>query len=315
MRPSLASWQGCRKGDVRGITPPMGFARFRTEVHARLRMRFLAVASASVALVLVVTAGVARPAAQAGVPETARSGYDTVLDTYVRDGLVYYRALKSDRRKLDGFVTALGTAAIATAPKPDQMAFWLNAYNALVLRSVIDQYPIPVRSKEYPARSIRQIPGVFERTPHRVAGRTLTLDQIEQTVLTTFNEPRLFLALGRGAVGSGRLRSEPYTGADLERQLADIAAECVHRSTCIDLDRGANAVRASSVFSWRERDFTAAYADKADPKFASRSPIERAVLGFIAPKLLTTEEQFLERNEFTLRFQPFDWTLNDLTGR
>ena len=63
------------------------------------------------------------------------------------------------------------------------MAFWLNAYNALVLKTVVDHYPIPQRSSEYPARSIRQIPGAFERTAHRVAGRTVTLDQIEQTIL------------------------------------------------------------------------------------------------------------------------------------
>ena len=155
---------------------------------------------------------------------------------------------------------------------------------------------------------------MFERTPRRVAGRTLTLDQIEQNVLPAFNDPRVFFALGRGAVGSGRLRSEPYSGAELERQLSEIAAECVHRATCIDIDRGGNMVRASSVFSWRERDFVTGYAEKADPRFASRSPIERAVIGFIAPKLLLTEEQFMERNEFQLRFLPFDWTLNDLTG-
>lgn len=296
-------------------------ARSALVVGIRRQTRWAA-CSALVAAIVVASAGSplgparGRLQAQAALPDAARSGYDTVLDTYVRDGLVYYRALKSDRRKLDGFVSALATATPPdSAAREEQMAFWLNAYNALVLRSVIDQYPIAFRSKEYPPHSIRQIPGVFERTPHRVAGRTLTLDQIEQTVLTTFAEPRLFLALGRGAVGSGRLRSEPYAAADLERQLAEIAAECVHRSTCIDLDRGANAVRASSVFSWRERDFTAAYTAKADPKFATRSPIERAVLGFIAPKLLTTEEQFLDRNEFQLRFQPFDWTLNDLTGR
>ena len=52
-----------------------------------------------------------------------------------------------------------------------------------------------------------------------MAGRTLTLDQIEQTILPTFADPRLFFALGRGAVGGGRLRSEAFTAAALERQL------------------------------------------------------------------------------------------------
>jgi hypothetical protein len=233
----------------------------------------------------------------------------------VRDGLVYYRALRQDRARLDAFVRSVATTPIESAPRNDQIAFWLNAYNALVLRTVIDHYPIPLRSREYPAYSIRQIPGAFERTSRRVAGKTMTLDQIEQTVLPGFSDPRLFLALGRGALGSGRLRSEAYTGADLERQLSDVAAECIRRSQCMQVDRAANTVKVSSIFSWRERDFTAAYDDSPDPKFAARSPMERAVLAFVKPRLLTTEVEFLERNEFRVSFVPFDWSLNDLTGR
>ena len=94
----------------------------------------------------------------------------------------------------------------------------------------------------------------------------MTLDQIEQTVLPGFNDPRLFLALGRGALGSGRLRSEAFTGSDLERQLSDVAAECISRSQCIQVDRGANTVKVSSIFSWRERDFTGAYGDSGRPE-------------------------------------------------
>ena len=71
----------------------------------------------------------------------------------------------------------------------------------------------------YPAKSIRQIPGAFERLTHRVAGRTLTLDQIEQTVLSGFGDPRVYLALGRGTEGGGRLRSEVFTDEKLEAQL------------------------------------------------------------------------------------------------
>ena len=89
-----------------------------------------------------------------------------------------------------------------------------------MLRTVIDHYPIPARSPQYPARSIRQIPGAFERLTHRVAGRTLTLDQIEREVLPEFHDPRVFFALGRGAVGSGRLRSEAFVPVRLEEQLA-----------------------------------------------------------------------------------------------
>jgi Protein of unknown function, DUF547 len=258
----------------------------------------------------------AAPVAQEqGVDAARRKAFDTILDLNVRDGLVYYRALKAARGGLDGFVNALATVAVDKLPKDEQLAFWLNAYNALVLRTVIDHYPIHGRATDYPAGSIRQIPGAFERLTHRVGGRTLTLDQIEQTILPSFSDPRVYLALGRGAVSSGRLRSEAFTAAQLERQLAEVANECLTRPECVQFDRDGGRMSVNAIFSWREREFTAAYADKAPAAFASRSPIERAIVAFVQPRLLTTEKDFLMKNMFEMVYKKFDWSLNDLTGR
>src|SRR5216684_5225052 len=121
---------------------------------------------------------VATPRAQESLADAARrKSFDQLLDLYVRNGDVYYRALKAERAKLDGYVNLIASASIEKLSREEQMAFWLNAYNAIVLRPVIDHYPIQGRSPDYPQKSIRQIPGVFERLAHRVAGRTLTLDQ------------------------------------------------------------------------------------------------------------------------------------------
>ena len=81
------------------------------------------------------------------------------------------------------------------------------------------------------------------------------------------------------------------------------------------LDREGGKLHASSIFSWREKEFTAAYADKAPAAFANRSPIERAIVAYILPKLLPSEKEYLEKNSFQVAYDPFDWTLNDLTGR
>lgn len=266
-----------------------------------------------VVLALSVCGGALR--AQDADADTRRQRFDAILDANVRDGFVYYRALKSDRARLDGYIASLGSVRLDTASPQEQVAFWLNGYNALVLRTVIDHYPITPSAKEYPANSVRQIPGAFERTPHRLAGRTLTLDQIEQTVLPGFHDPRVFFALGRGAVGSGRLRSEAYTPETLDQQLAGTAAECASRAQCVAVDVASNVMKVSSIFSWRREQFVAAYADRAKTGFAERSPIERAVLAFIDPRMLSAERDFLARNTFRVEYQPFDWTLNDLTGR
>jgi hypothetical protein len=267
-------------------------------------------------LLSVVLAGCAAAWLQAQGPSAATGGtYDQVLDTYVRDGYVYYRALKLERSRFDGYIASLASVSIDSAPRNEQLAFWINAYNAFVLRTVIDHYPIAMRTNEYPPHSIRQIPGAFERLPHRAAGRTVTLDQIEQAILSGFADPRVYFALGRGAIDGGRLRSEAYVAARIDTQLADIAAECASRPQCVQLDAAANTLNISPVFSWHEKAFVAAYAARAPAAFASRSPLERAVLDFIEPRLLTTERDVLAKNTFQVAFKPFDWSLNDLTGR
>ena len=270
----------------------------------------------AIALCLVLSCAMIPSAAQDNPPAGAKpSALDEILDVYVRDGLVYYRALKLERKRLDGYVTSLADTAIDSRSREERLAFWLNAYNALVLKTVIDHYPIPRQTKDYPDRSIRQIPGAFERVQHRVGGRMLTLDGIEQTILAAFRDPRVYLAIGRGAMGSGRLRSEAFAPALLETQLSEVAAECVNRAECMEIDHVNNRVAISSIFSWRSPDFVGAYAGDGGGAFGARSPIERATLAFVQPRLLATEKAFLTQNEFQVVFKPFDWSLNDLTGR
>lgn len=263
---------------------------------------------------------VAAPAAQV-VPSTVHPLHrplDRLLDTYVRDGFVYYNALRIERSPLDAYVGSLNSAAasaLASGSPDDQKAFWINAYNALVLRTVIDHFPIRGRSTEFPAQSIRQIPGAFEAARHRVAGRAVSLDLIEQEILAPLGDPRVFFALGRGAQGGGRLRSEALDGPTLESALAAVAEESAMRNKIISIDRLGGTVSVSPIFSWREQVFVDAYAAKASPVYSQRSPLERAVIALIEPHVPTPEKLFLQQNTFKMQFHDFDWRLNDLSSR
>ena len=241
---------------------------------------------------------------------------DQILDVNVRDGLVYYRALRSDRGRLDRYVASLNVpeATYRAWPRERQMAFWINAYNALVLRTIVDHYPIKGSGKNYPAGSIRQIPGAFEQIKHRAAGRTVTLDEIEKTILPEFQEPRVYLALGRGAIGSGRLRSEAYSADRVLQQLDAVQREFVSEQTMVRIDRAAGQITLTPIVSWHDAEFIATYDKGATGPYAQRSPIERAIVAFLAPRLLPLEREFLQKNEFKLTYHPFDWRLNDLTG-
>lgn len=243
--------------------------------------------------------------------------FDAILDVNVRDGLVYYRALKSQRASLDQYIASLAATTADTVkswPPNRQLAFWINAYNAFVLQTVIDHYPIRGKAPDFPAVSIRQIPGAFERRPHRAGGRTLTLDTLEREVIAGFGDPRALFALGRGAQGGGRLKSEAYTSERLDTQLTTMTSELVERRELVFVDIPNGQLSVSPIFSWREAAFVK-LADHAPEVFNTRSPLERAVLGLIKPLLVPNETEFLQRNTFRMVFHDFDWSLNDLTGR
>ena len=243
--------------------------------------------------------------------------FDALLDPHVRDGLVYYRTLQANRARLNRYLASLGSPAVvsgySTWSDDQKKAFWLNAYNALVLHTVITHYPIRGTAKGYPANSIRQIPGAFDKIQHRVAGKQLTLDQIETTVIAGFNDPRMYLALGRGAVGSGRLRSEAFSAKAVDRQLDQTKEQFAVTPRWSKVDALTGKVSISPILSWRAPAFIKEYADEAFD-LPKREPIELAVIGFLRPHLLDAEEEFIRKNTFQLTYEPFDWRLNDLTG-
>jgi hypothetical protein len=233
--------------------------------------------------------------------------FDQLLDSYNRDGIMYYRALKQDRAKLDRYVSSLDapevTSGLPTWDRERQIAFWINAYNALVLQTAVTHYPA----------GMRQVPGAFDAVKHAVAGKSLTLDAIETTVLSSYNDPRIYLVLGRGAMGSGRLRSEAFSGARLESQLVQSASQFATSPDHVRVDELAGTLSVSPIFSWRAKAFIDAYADKS-LDMPGRTPIELAVVGFLKPFLLKSEREYLEKNTWKLAYLDFDWKLNDRAG-
>jgi hypothetical protein len=243
--------------------------------------------------------------------------YDALLDPNVRDGLVYYRTLQASSGRLSRYIASLNSPAVVSGyakwSDDQKKAFWINAYNAIVLQTVVQHYPIRGTAKGYPANSIRQIPGAFEKTLHAIAGKQLTLDQIETTVIAELNDPRMFLALGRGAVDSGRLRSEAYSSKAVDKQLEDAKRQFAVTPRWSKVDALTGKVSISPILSWRAPMFIKEYADDAYD-LPKREPIELAVIGFLRPHLLAAEEEFIKKNTFQLTYEPFDWRLNDLTG-
>ena len=267
-------------------------------------------------LILVITISVLT--SLGGAPDSEASlyrDYDQVLASYVDSrGRVDYASLKEDRRELNSFVEELRDVDLSTWNPASQIAFWINAYNALTLRVIIDNYPIQSRflaSLAYPKNSIRQIKGAWDEIHFRVAGHDRTLDQIEHSILRKqFDEPRIHVALVCAALACPFLRREAYRGELLESQLQDQAAQFVRDGSRFRVDVDSGVVYLSSIFNWFGGDFENRYGT-APGRFPQHSAAVGAVLSFALPFLCEDSRQYLQTQRFQIQYLRYDWTLNE----
>ena len=240
---------------------------------------------------------------------------DQILDQYVRDGLVYYASLRRERRLLDRYVESLAPrpSAFATWSAERRLAYWINGYNALVLRTVIDHYPIRGTSSNFPESSVMQVPGMFAGREHLIAGDHLTLQGIEDQI-GDLGDPRVYLALGRGAVGSPRLRSEAFDASRFEIQLQAVVADFATTTRHIHVDPLGDRLVVNAVLGWQAARFASCCGGVDDNDETGRTSFERAVVALIEPALFPSERDYLAENTFRLSYRDFDWRLNDLTG-
>ena len=158
------------------------------------------------------------------------------------------------------------------------MAFWVNAYNAFVLQTVVDHYPIRGASPGYPAESIRQIPGAFEqltpprRRPERDARRDREDDPAGVQGAASLSRARTRRDRQRPAAQRGVHRRAPRRSSSTTSR----RSSCRSRPCSGSIGRRRRC-RVTPILSWHEEEFIAAYDKGDDGPLAQRSPIERAV--------------------------------------
>ncbi|MGA8830089.1 MAG: DUF547 domain-containing protein [Desulfomonilaceae bacterium] len=243
--------------------------------------------------------------------------YGEILKQYVTDnGLVDYSGLKANRKPLDEFIASLSRLdpqVYDAWSDEEKIAFWINDYNALTLKAIIDHYPIKASFFEsliYPRNSIRQIPGVWDKLTFPVMGRELTLDGIEHGILRTkFDEPRIHMALVCAAMGCPPLRNEPYIAAKLNAQLDNQASNFLKNKNKFRIDLAANKVYLSPIFDWFGQDFIKNYG--VEDEFSGFSAKQRAVLNFISRYVGLADKAFLMKDGFSIEYLNYDWSLNE----
>ena len=193
----------------------------------------------------------------AAVPDHAL--FSEVLAAHVKDGRVDYKTLKDDAR-LPLYLQQLAATDPEKLPAgADQLAFWLNAYNAYTLKLIIDRRP---------TKSITQIGhgglalGSLLKTTAwdirfaEIGGRKYTLNEIEHEVIRRrFQDPRAHFALNCASDSCPVLRQEAYTSDKLDQQLDDQAREFLGDPTRNRFDLTTKTAWLSSLFSWYQKDF------------------------------------------------------------
>jgi hypothetical protein len=240
------------------------------------------------------------------------TGYAEVLTAYVdAAGRVDYQALQTGRAPLDAFVDSLGLVAEARYQAwsdQDKIAFWLNAYNALTLTAIIDNYPIKSsrwKSMRFPKNSIRQIGGVWDKLSFTVLGKPITLEGIEHGILRKhFDEPRIHMAMVCAAKGCPKLRPEPYRGDQLEAQLASQSLEFMIDPLKLRFDHKKKVLYLSPIFKWFGDDFVPRYGESK----------ERAIVAFVLKNGGEPDEGLAElvlKKRYALKHLDYDWSLNE----
>jgi hypothetical protein len=245
------------------------------------------------------------------------SDYAAALKTFVNGkAMVNYRGLKAEPGRIEAFVAAMAGLEPDRYEKwteADKIAFWLNAYNGLTLKVIIDNYPIKssfFRSRIYPKNSIRQISGVWDKITFNVMGRNLTLGHIEHKILRVkFNEPRIHMAMVCAAMGCPPLRGEPYASAKLDEQLDDQTRRFLADSAKFKIDRREGRLYISPIFKWFAEDFVKSYS--LETNIGGHDREESAVLNFIASYLPEADKNYVLGGMHEIKYLKYDWSLNE----
>jgi len=219
--------------------------------------------------------------------------FDALLKKYVDErGLVAYgrwKASTADLARLDRYLAQFDRPA-AAAPAREKQSALINAYNALVIRWIITNYPLD---------SIWEAKRSLTTRRHPVGGRMVSLNQIEHDTLRPLLGWRVHSALVCAARSCPPLRREAFTAAQLDRQIDAAYRTWLAREDLNRFEPAARTVRVSKVFKWFKKDFA---------KIGGVKPL----LARYAPE---PHRRFAQGGDYRVQHLPYRWGLNDQGGR
>ncbi|NOZ61365.1 MAG: DUF547 domain-containing protein [Calditrichaeota bacterium] len=243
--------------------------------------------------------------------------FDAILQKYVSQGWVDYAALQKNHDPLTEYLTKLERVdanEFKNWATNEQKAFWINAYNALTLEAILQNYPIQygglLARARFPKSSIRQIRNVWDRAWHKVMGKDLTLNQIEHEILRKkFADPRIHFVLVCASVGCPKLENRAFQAENLDQRLDAAAKKFIMDAEKVRLNKNKNQLFLSSIFDWYRGDFSNYQSEKLQNVDYSKE--EKFVLAFIFKYLPKLDQEYILKNQPKIKFLNYDWSLNE----
>lgn len=211
--------------------------------------------------------------------------YDGVLKAHVKEGQVNYPAIAEDK----SFATYLNQLAGATPPsaKSDKLVFYMNAYNALAMKGIIDGKS----PSNFLGRHI-----FFKSTKFKLAGGETNLHNIEHEILRKLGEPRIHFAIVCASSSCPKMRSDAFSAAKLEEQLDGSARNFINDPTRNRYDKKDKIAYLSQIFKWFAEDFD-----------ASAGSVQKFIAKYVSDPDVAKE---LAADGYKVKFLDYSWNLN-----
>jgi Protein of unknown function, DUF547 len=234
--------------------------------------------------------------------------WDQVLKSYVNEiGEVDYAAIKANPRDLTQYIRLLGESSPANQmdqfPSPaHELAYWMNAYNAFVVKGVVDNYP---------TKSVRDLGilyGFFRRKDYTSGGVKLSLLSLENDIIRKkYSEPRIHFGIVCASLSCPMLSREAFTGGKLEEQLDQLTRKFLKERRNFTLDAASNELTLSKIFDWYRKDFE-------NP--TGTGATKQTLLDFIRRYADPSRLQVLNSlKQPKIKFYDYDWSINEIGSR
>lgn len=172
---------------------------------------------------------------------------DAFFKTYVENGRVDYQSIKENTALLNELIEIGNAISVSKSEAKTYQSFWINAYNILVIKGIVDNYPL---------KSPLDVSGFFDKTKRDIGGQQITLNDIENKLLRGNypKEARFHFVLVCAGLGCPPITNEAYMPDALETQLQHQTEKALNNPGFVRVK--GKKVQLSQIFEWYKGDFT-----------------------------------------------------------